>query len=334
MPDNANKPTIKCCCDGSSALNRTGIPIDSNRSRSTHTDLISILSKLWSKLPFVLVREWVKGHQDDLQRPLTVIGLLNCWMDHKAKRIVRQYLASRRRLTFAPTSLGTGTITIDGSLVHTHIQQSLYNHITHRSLVERLSETLEVDMHVLDSTISWSTFSKARKSSPLSLSVFVTKWISNTAATGTVMVARQHRVHNNCPICNAPNEDILHVLTCPHRSASENRDTLLQEFKLWLQSANTSPDITSFLITGLRSWFLDPFGDEPLHETDDASTFVSLLTQLDIGWFALLCGYVTKSLIQCQHSFYKSIESRKHGTSWGRQLSTKLWNLTRSIWMH
>ena len=166
-------------------------------------------------------------------------------MDHKAKRIVRQYLASRRRLTFAPTSLGTGTITIDGSLVHTHIQQSLYNHITHRSLVERLSETLEVDMHVLDSTISWSTFSKARRSSPLSLSMFVTKWISNTAATGTVMVARQHRIHDNCPICNAPNEDILHVLTCPHRSASENRDTLLHEFKLWLQSVNTSPDITS-----------------------------------------------------------------------------------------
>ena len=82
-------PLMKCCCDGSLALNQTGIPINSNRLRSTHTDLISILSNLWSKLPFVLVQEWVKGHQDDLQRPLTVIELLNCWMDHKAKQIVR-----------------------------------------------------------------------------------------------------------------------------------------------------------------------------------------------------------------------------------------------------
>ena len=169
------------------------------------------------------------------------------------------------------TTLGVGgTITIDGSLVHTHIQQSLlYNHITHKSFVERLSETLEVDtMNVLDSTISWNMFGKARKSSPLCLSVFMTKWISNMAATGTVMVTRQHRAHANCPICNAPDEDMLHVLTCQHRFARENRDTLLQEFKIWLQSVHTAPDITSFLITGLRSWFQDPFGDKPLHETE------------------------------------------------------------------
>ena len=107
---------------------------------------------------------------------------------------------------------------------------------------------------------------------------------------------------------------------------------LLQEFKIWLQYVKTAPDITSF---GLPSWFRrDAFGAEPFHETDDTTTFVSLSQHFNIGWFALLCGYVTIPLLQCQHSFYKSIESQKHGTSWGQQLSTKLWNLTRALWLH
>ena len=165
---------------------------------------------MWSKITFVIEREWVKGHQDALQRPLTVIEHLNCWMDSKAKRIVRSHLrSSRRGLSFPPTTLGVGTITIEDSLVHTHIQQSLYHHITHnKAFVERLGETLDVDTDILESSISWSTFGKARKSSPLSLSLFVTKWISNTAATGNIMVARQHQALSNCPLCDAPNEDI------------------------------------------------------------------------------------------------------------------------------
>ena len=165
----------------------------------------------------------MKGHQDDLQCPLTVLEHLICWMDSKAKQIVRSNLRSRRRIRFDLTALGLGTITIDDSMVYTHIQQSLYHHITHKAFVaERLGETLEVDRDILQASISWSTFGKVRKSCPLSLAVFVTKWISNTTATGKIMVARQHHAHSNCPICDEANEDdVLHVLTCQHNSTSE-----------------------------------------------------------------------------------------------------------------
>ena len=67
---------------------------------------------------------------------------------------------------FHPTSLGLSTITIDNSLVYTHIQQSLYHHITHKAFVERPGETLEVDTAILQDGISWITFGKARTSCP------------------------------------------------------------------------------------------------------------------------------------------------------------------------
>ena len=66
------------------------------------------------------------------------------------------------------------------------------------------------------------------------------------------------------------------------------------------------------------------------------TTFAALTRQLDIGWFlAFMCRYITTPLIKCQHhSYYRSIDSHKHGISYDHQLSSKLLNLTQSIWIH
>ena len=94
-------------------------------------------------------------------------------------------------------------------------------------------------------------------------------------------------------------------------------------------------DITAFIIGGLRSCFSNPFCDEPLNHTSEATTYYALTHQLDIAWFELLCRYVTTDdLIKYQQVHYQSIASGKHSTSWGRQLSSQLWNLTRSILIH
>ena len=190
---------------------------------------------------------------------------------------------------------------------------------SHRKKTSIIQRTHSINRRLLNATPAFRY-----QSTHIILRPLETSWLLGN--TGLILV--------NAPFF-APNEDILHVLTCQHQSANEKRESLLQELKVWLQSANTAPDITSSLISGIRSWFRDPFGDdEPLHNTSDEATFTALSIQLDIGWFALFCGYVTKPVITCQHEFYQSIGSRKHGTSWGRQLSSELWNLTRAIWMH
>ena len=46
-------------------------------------------------------------------------------------------------------------------------------------------------------------------------------------------------------------------------------------------------DLVIFIIgvIRLRSWFRDPYGDEPLHYCPNPSTFRALTSQLDLGWF-------------------------------------------------
>ena len=207
--------------------------------------------------------------------------------DEKAKAIAQLQIDSRRRYSIPSTHLGFGTVKCNGTLVTSHIQKSLYNRIVHQGFVERLGEKLEIDPALLESSINWKAYGKARKAVPLSSQTFITKWLSNTAATVVVMKNRQQRKHSNCPICNEPDEDIMHVMTCRSVSASELRETQLQELQVWLRSRNTDPFITTFLIKGIRSWFRDPYGDEPLHRCPHPRTFNALTQQLELGWFAL-----------------------------------------------
>ena len=188
-------PQITVSYDGLSALNRTGLSLDALRASAKHMDLVSILSTLWDKIPFMIgAREHVYGHQDEQEdRELTILESLNCRMDEKAKMIAQQQIGTRRRYRVPSTHLGFGTIKCHGTLVTSHIQQSIYDRIVHNGFVERLGEKLAIDPQLLESSINWKAYGKAygkaRKAVPLSSKTFITKWLSNTAAS--------YRNHNN-----------------------------------------------------------------------------------------------------------------------------------------
>ena len=81
------RPTITIGCDGLSALNQVGLDTSIIKAKMKNVDMISIINNLLSDSKFVINREHVYGHQDDLHRPLTQIETLNCRMDTAAKSI-------------------------------------------------------------------------------------------------------------------------------------------------------------------------------------------------------------------------------------------------------
>ena len=46
-------------------------------------------------------------------------------------------------------------------------------------------------------------------------------------------------------------------------AAVDFRKHLLTDLETWLIDEDTHPDIAEYLLTGLTSWFEDPFGTEP-----------------------------------------------------------------------
>ena len=81
------------------------------------------------------------------------------------------------------------------------------------------------------------------------------------------------------------------------------RTTLLLEISLWLPLQNNDPNIKSFLVSKLRSWFCSPHHNtyDPPSAPDPILLSVFAADQeLVIGWHGFLCGILSMDLVQAQ----------------------------------
>ena len=108
---------MKTVCDGLAALNRVGIDKSYVRCSSKHVDMISMITDLWENSDFNFVKEHVFAHQDDLNRPLTMLEQLNCRMDILAKDIAKNEISCPSLDLVTKTSVGIGSITCDRNLI-------------------------------------------------------------------------------------------------------------------------------------------------------------------------------------------------------------------------
>ena len=108
----------------------------------------------------------------------------------------------------------------------------------------------------------------------------------------------------------------------------------LDEFRVWLRSVNTDPDIEQLLYTGILSWLT--IGSTPFNiETSVQPILViAFRAQLLLGWEALLYGFVVSSIIIHQHSYYTDRGSRKIGNRWRLELISHMWTIIQNHWIH
>jgi hypothetical protein len=244
-------------------------------------DLISTLVDIWKSLPVEPRLVHVRGHQDDLNRPLTFLETLNVRMDALAKSIAQGHIQAGRNLTVIPSQLGVGTVQIAGELVCSNIQHALYRTILHQDMVMYLSSKFSLDGEIVNDSFDWDCFKTAGKEATFSLKKFISKWISADTPTGVVMQRRKQRIHSHCPRCNADKEDLLHILTCASEDIVEHRQNLLIELEVWFETEDTHPDIQTFFLDVLYSWFEDPHADEPRYNINSATVFNTASDQLE-----------------------------------------------------
>jgi len=84
----------------------------------------------------------------------------------------------------------------------------------------------------------------------------------------------------------------------------------------------------------ITHWFHYPYDDNPIIYQTDERLLQALSHQDSIGWYAFLMGCISKDIIKYQHRYYTALLSRKKGTSWGKRLILKCWNIICQLWMH
>ena len=331
-------PNITLACDGLAAINRVNMDSKIIKAKMKNADMLTIISALWKDSEFTITKQHVYGHQDDLGRKLTQLEQLNCRVDIWAKEIAQKQISGAiPKAEFTATTCGFGTITCKDVLITSNLQSNLYKHVTKHNFISTLSTNPEVPKDFSSLRINWGTFSKARMESSLNMQTFVTKWLSGDTSTGRVMKARKARLLDTCPQCNQEDEHLLHVLTCRSEGTRELRDNLILELILWLDSVYTSSTITNFVKVGLTKWFSDQdhTWDAGSHIFSNKTTEDNALkSQLQVGWYYLLCGMITTDIIHLQQVHYTEIESSKMGTRWAINFTQKLWQMIHTLWKH
>ena len=258
LPPNT-EPSILIACDGLSALNKIKINANQRKCKYKHIDFISIMHDLWQQSKFLPTTKHVYGHQDVTGRELSLLELLNCKMDLKAKEIALTHIQHpTNQPNPPPTILGLGSIYCNGNIISSKIQQSLYKTITKNSFINWFSDKTHLPTNLLQQSINWPSFHQARKNATLSRKIFITKWISNFTASGEYMVRNKMRKDSSCPICKSAVEDLPHILTCPSTATQGLHKILLADLHTWLTSSRTLKSITTFIHSGLKHWLSNP----------------------------------------------------------------------------
>jgi hypothetical protein len=231
---------IIIACDGLAALRVITTGKDAITANVPHADLQSIIADIWTDNPTRPIPIHVKGHQDDTGKPLNRLEQLNIMMDSLAKLTARQLRPATISLTIP--QLGLPSVGYNGEKIPGKLYSSLYKKITSEQVWQYFSNKLFSSPQVL-SLVNTSAFEKARNSSATSLNIFISKWLSDTLATGIVMQRRQHRVFNRCPRCNHWGEDRLHIVVCWDVRTNIVWQTQIDTLTTMLTRAHTQPEI-------------------------------------------------------------------------------------------
>ena len=157
-------PHITTICDGLSALNQVGLPRQSIKVKHKHADLLSLLSSLWQLNGYSHIKEHIMAHQDDSYDPLSLKASLNCKMDALSKQIAMvQVFSQKHNITFTSTHLGFGTVSCQGHLVSSKMQQTIYHHVVQANLINRLAGYLTLNDKLLHDWVNWQALYTARK---------------------------------------------------------------------------------------------------------------------------------------------------------------------------
>ena len=338
-------PTITIACDGKAALGKVAIDKCAVHSKDKHVDFISIISELWNDSQLTPLKQHVFGHQDVTGRGLTMLEKLNCWMDTKAKYIAQvEANNNQQHPNTVPTfilpssyTIGLSSIVHNKKIITSKIQQSLYSSITKQNYIQWLSTK---STHPIDTTkvnIHWDSLISARKEVPIHMNLFITKWISGFTSSGKYMVRMKLRNNSSCPSCDHPIEDLPHILTCPSVTSTTLRQELLNKLQEWLQRSRTNSSLSSFILQGLTYWFHDPNHQQnQRHSNSHHQPHLQLAfnSQISIGWYNFLCGFISTSIVNVQQDYFVHIGSRKSGSRWAASLIIQLWKLIHQIWCH
>lgn len=250
------------------------------------------------------------------------------WLAKFGRHKVQEGLIPRTPHSCHP--LGFHLVTIRGRIIPDQVDEKLYNYIVDKNLHLRwiskrkytISDIPKVHWEVLRTGANTQTWSEAK---------FSAKWSSGFLGIGKQMVKWKLRAGDGCPYCLHPKEDTMHILSCQHQDAvitwEENMKSLFNKIQRW----DTDPTLMTALHNVLTEWKYGTFSLNPHNLRSDVKIAIKHIQEISVPIF--LEGFIPKSLVAVQESFYRSQqESQKQGKVWAKKLYHANWKFLQGLW--
>jgi hypothetical protein len=136
---------------------------------------------------------------------------------------------------------------------------------------------------------------------------------------------------DSCPLCQSPNEDVHHILRCPHASRAKWRSNFVTTLQDCCHSLKTSPILLEILVGGIQAWI----SSEPFDKSKFPVKYAHLLReQHTIGWSQVFQGRLSTQWALLQNENYDGFPPvrGRNGTSWSRNILCHVFSQWLLFW--
>ncbi|MGL5936523.1 MAG: hypothetical protein ACRCZI_12995, partial [Cetobacterium sp.] len=166
---------------------------------------------------------------------------------------------------------------------------------------------------------------------PLEKQRWLMKHLTGQCGVGHTLMKKKYQDHDNCPLCNKPDETTAHVILCRDRRARTKLTILLQAFAEWMTETNTLPSLQQAILQRLHEW---RHRQTPKIVKGSRALRKAVKEQDAIGWENFFNGRPSKLFTELQHKHYQEIGLQFHGHSWLSKTISQLYDISWGMWEH
>ena len=185
-------------------------------------DYLQVIHTRAAALPIDIHWRWVKGHQRELGcDDIDWWGRGNEWTDSKAKAfLTHAYRGTNPRPLFTiKLFYEPWTISLNSKKQTCVNPQRCYETLFQPRVSKYWENHHDIPIPRC-SDIDWVPSSKAINRLPLGLKRWQWKFSTECIGVGNQLLHRKHQTHSKCPLCQANNKKVSHVLHCPDTAAT------------------------------------------------------------------------------------------------------------------
>jgi len=167
--------------------------------------------------------------------------------------------------------------------------------------------------------VDWALLGTALSTCPPTYQMWASKFVLGHSAISCTMAHWKRWDSPSCPFCQHPAENTLHVLLCPHPTHMATWHQAIKDLCTWLLDSNTSPVITSCIVTLLHVRNSSQFSFHAAHPCSMAAS-----TQDQIGFFPFMLGCLLPRWELLQSDYWSSSRGQCSPCLWAKHLCLQL----------